>query len=104
MFITNKLQMLFIGPAYREFNIQSSEHNDYITENFEIYAQQEKLLFNNNGVIRIDSQHCHLIQNTKTTHLHQSILIQPLIGSRDLWTKINDKRLALCNILTNKKK
>lgn len=100
MFITNKLQILFIGPGYREFNIQSSKHNDYITENFEIYAQQEKLLFNNNGVIKINFQNCHLIQNNKTPR-SQSILIQPLIGSKNLWKKINDKRLALCNILTH---
>ena len=104
MFITSKLEILFIGPAYIEFNIQSSAHNDYITENFEIYAQQEKLLFDNNGVIEINSQNCHLIQNTKAKPLRQSILIQQLIGSRDLWTKINDKRLALCNILTDQKK
>lgn len=99
MFITSKLEILFLGPGYREFNIQSSKHNDYITENFEIYAQQEKFLFNNNGVIKIDFQNCHLIQNTKTASLHQSILIQPLIEGRDLLTNINVKRLALCNIL-----
>ena len=108
MFITNKLQLLLLDNGSvkcEKFNVQSQEYSDYLTENFEIYTQNEKLLFNHNkGCLHIDSQNCHLLFYVRAQHTNRFILVQRLDDSKNLWTKINDKRLALCNILTDQKK
>lgn len=105
MLLSNKLQNLITyQPDCNEFTVLRKGCTDYLTDRFELYTDQEKRIFNHiDGAIPIIKRIGTIIlrdRNNKTKiHLIQSLPD----NSENYWTKINDKRLALCTILKKQK-
>ena len=103
MFMTKRLVVTdsnFGGNRF-EFDVVSGGRDQYLTERFELYSQHNKYLFSNNADCSIaEAQFGHRIflQN-KSNIVH---IIQRIIPGTNEWKHINNKRLALWNILTYK--
>ena len=101
MFMTKRLEVTdsnFGGNRF-EFNVVSTGSNQYLTERFELYSQNNKYIFNHNVGCSIAKEQI----NHKIFLRHNIIyIIQRIIPATNEWKHINDKRLALWNILTYK--
>ena len=103
MLLSNKLQNLITYQSdCNEFTVLRKGSNDYLTDRFELYTDQEKRIFNHiDGGIPITKRSENTLSRDNKTKIH---LIQLLPkNSENYWTKINDKRLALHSILKSKK-
>ena len=102
MLLSNKLRNLIAYQSdCNEFTVLRKGSNDYLTDRFELYTDQEKRIFNHiDGAIPITKRIGTIIlrdSNNKTKiHLIQSLPD----NSENYWTRINDKRLALLVALT----
>ena len=99
MFLSNKLEALDTYQSDCHRIIVSKKGSfDYLTDRFELYTDQEKRIFNHiDGAIPITKKIGSILLKDNKTRIH---LIQLLPeNSENYWTKINDKRLALCTIL-----
>ena len=99
MLLSNKLQNLITYQSdCNEFTVLRKGSNDYLTDRFELYTDQEKRIFNHiDGAIPITKRIGNIVLRDNKTKIH---LIQSLPeNSENYWTSINDKRLALCTIL-----
>lgn len=100
MLLSNKLQNLITYQSdCNEFTVLRKGSNDYLTDRFELYTDQEKRIFNHiDGAIPITKRiGTILLKDNKTI----TSLIQSLPeNSNNYWTKINDKRYALLLALT----
>ena len=104
MFLSNKLQhMKTYQSDYHHFIVSEKGSTDYLTDRFELYTDQEKIIFNHiDGAIPITKKIGSILLKDNKTKIH---LIQLLPeNSENYWTRINDKRLALCTILEQKQK
>lgn len=104
MFMTKKLVVVdsnFSGNSFEFDAIGTS--NKYLTERFELYSQHDKYLFSHNtGCSIAKKQVGHdiiFLRQNKNNIIH---IIQMLKEFSNEWKHINDKRLALWNILTYK--
>lgn len=99
MFLSNKLEA---SDTYQsdcnEFTVLKKGSFDYLTDIFELYTDQEKRIFNHiDGAIPITKRIGRIVLKDNKTKIY---LIQSLPdNSENLWTNINDKRLALFTIL-----
>ena len=99
MLLSNKLEAVETYQSdCNEFTVLRKGSNDYLTDRFELYTDQEKRIFNHiDGAIPITKRIGSIILKDNKTKIH---LIQSLPdNSENYWTSINDKRLALCTIL-----
>ena len=100
MFLSNKLEALDTYQSdCQHFVVSKKGSNDYLTDRFELYTDQEKRIFNHiDGEIPITKRMGTIIlkDNKKITSLLQSLPE----NSEDYWTKIKDKRYALLVALT----
>ena len=104
MFLSNKLKhMKTYQSGYHHFIVSEKGSTDYLTDRFELYTDKEKIIFNHiDGAIPITKKNGSILLKDNKTIIH---LIQLLPENSDnYWTKINDKRLALCTILEQKQK
>ena len=100
MLLSNKLQNLTTYQSdCNEFTVLRKGSNDYLTDRFELYTDQEKRIFNHiDGAIPITKRMGTSLLKDNKTRIH---LIQSLPeNSENYWTKINDKRYALLVALT----
>ena len=100
MLLSNKLQNLITYQSdCNEFTVLRKGSNDYLTDRFELYTDQEKRIFNHiNGAIPITNRMGTILLKDNKTKIH---LIQSLPeNSNNCWTKINDKRYYLLVALT----
>ena len=100
MLLSNKLQNLITYQSdCNEFTVLRKGSNDYLTDRFELYTDQEKRIFNHiDGAIPITKRSENTLLKDNKTKIH---LIQLLPeNSTNYWTKINDKRYALLVALT----
>ena len=107
MFLSNKLTIYknskgpFVGTELK-FNIQDDKHNQYLTDRFELYSQSQRYSFDHFQGCTIHSSQVgstlYSINDKKT------YIVQQLDQTNNMWTKINDKRLALYLILKMKTK
>ena len=100
MLLSNKLQNLITYQSdCNEFTVLRKGSTDYLTDRFELYTDQERIIFNHiDGAIPITKRMgTILLKDNKTI----TSLIQSLPeNSNNCWTKINDKRYALLITLT----
>ena len=85
-----------------EFDVVSGGRDQYLTERFELYSQHNKYLFSHNADCSIAEgqiDHRIFLRQNKRNIIH---IIQRIIPGTNEWKHINDKRLALWNILTYK--
>ena len=104
MLLSNKLQHLETYQSdCNEFTVLRKGSNDYLTDRFELYTDQEKRIFNHiDGAITITKRMGTSLLKDNKTKIH---LIQSLPeNSENYWRSINNKRLALCTILEQKQK
>ena len=100
MFLSNKLEALDTYQSdCQHFVVSKKGSFDYLTDRFELYTDQEKIIFNHiDGAIPITKRIGSIILKDNKTKIH---LIQLLPkNSENYWTKINDKRYALLVALT----
>ena len=100
MLLSNKLQNLITYQSdCNEFTVLRKGSNDYLTDRFELYTDQEKIIFNHiDGAIPITKRIGNSLLKDNKIRIH---LIQSLPeNSENYWTKINDKRYALLVALT----
>lgn len=104
MFLSNKLEALDTYQSdCNEFTVLRRGSTDYLTDRFELYTDQEKRIFNHiDGAIPIIKRIGTMLLKDNKTKIHLIQLIPE--NSDNYWTKINDKRLALCTILEQKQK
>ena len=109
MFLSEKLTIYkysnspFVG-AELKFNIQDDKHNQYLTDRFELYSQNQRYSFNHFQGCTIHSNQIGSILysiNDKKTSI--AYIVQQLDQTNNMWRRINDKRLALLSILKSKK-
>lgn len=95
MFVSDKLKVSELpSKIFLDFNIQRNSESHYITENFELYAQNEKYLFDHiHGSRKIQQQACHIIFiNSRSNPVY---IIKRLEKHTHLWENINNKRRLL---------
>lgn len=107
MFLSKKLTIYkysnrpFIGTGLK-FNIQDDKHNQYLTDRFELYSQNQRYSFNHFQGCTI---HSNQIGNILySTNDKKTYIVQQLDETNNMWRRINDKRLALYSILRRKQK
>ena len=94
MLLSNKLEADTYQPDCNEFTVLRKGSNDYLTDRFELYTDQEKRIFNHiDGAIPITKRIGSIILKDNKTKIHLIQLIPE--NSENYWTKINNKRLAL---------
>lgn len=98
MFMTKRLEVTdsnFGGNRF-EFDVVGIS-NQYLTERFELYSQNNKYLFSHNAGCSIAEQqagHRIFLRQNKNNII---CIIQRLKEYSNEWKHINDKRLALWN-------
>ena len=110
MFLSKKLTIYkysnrpFIGTGLK-FNIQDDNHDQYLTDRFELYSQSQRYSFDHFQGCTIHSKQIgnilYPINDNKTYIIY---IVQQLNETNNMWKKINDKRLALYLILKKQKK
>lgn len=110
MFLSKKLTIYkhsnrpFVDTELK-FNIQDDEHNQYLTDRFELYSQSQKYSFNHfKGCTVHRNQIGNILYLTNDNNTSITYIVQQLDQTNNnMWRRINDKRLALCRILKSKK-
>ena len=100
MLLSNKLQNLITYQSdCNEFTVLRKGSTDYLTDRFELYTDQEKIIFNHiDGAILITKRMGTILLKDNKTKIN---LMQSLTeNSENYWTKINNKRYALLVALT----
>lgn len=96
MFVSDKLKVSEIpNKIFLDFDVQNRFENKYLTENFELYSQNEKYLFDHiHGCRRIEQQTRHIIfMNSRTKKIY--IVERLEETTMHLWENINNKRRPL---------
>lgn len=91
MFVSDKLKVSDLtSKIFLDFDVQNRFESQYITENFELYAQKEKYLFDHiHGCRSIEQQIGHII--FIHSHTNPIYIIERLEKSSHLWENINNK-------------
>lgn len=92
MYLTDKLKVCKNNLADRRFSfyIYDNSKEEYITEYFELFSDKS-------GSIKVNPHWFHKDSTTtKATYL-----VAYIPENKGIWAKINNKRLALDNILIN---
>lgn len=95
MFVSDKLKVSEIpSKIFLDFDVQNRFESQYLTENFELYAQNEKYLFDHiHGCRSIEQQAGHIIfMYLRTKPIY---IIERLEKFSHLWERINNKRRPL---------
>ena len=95
MFVSDKLKVSEIqSKIFLDFDVHNKFESQYLTENFELYEQNEKYLFDHiHGCRIIQQQACHII--FIPTQINPIYIIEILEKSSNLWERINNKRIPL---------
>ena len=95
MFVSDKLKVSEIpSKIFLDFDVQNRFESQYLTENFELYAQTEKYLFDHiYGLRSAQQQEGNIIfMNSQSNPIY---IIGNLEKCAHLWEQINNKRRPL---------
>ncbi len=95
MFVSDKLKVSAIpSKIFLDFDVQNRFESQYLTENFELYTQNEKYLFDHiNGCRIAQRQEGHII--FINSQIKPIYIIERLKNYTHLWENINNKRRLL---------
>lgn len=95
MFVSDKLKVSEIpSNIFLDFDVQNRFESQYLTENFELYEQNIKYLFDHiHGCRSVQQQAAHII--FMPTQINPIYIIERFEKSSHLWENINNKRRPL---------
>ena len=95
MFVSDKLKVSEIpSKIFLDFDVHNKFESQYLTENFELYEQNIKYLFDHiDGCKSVQQQAGHII--FIPTQINPIYIIERFEKSSHLWENINNKRRPL---------